>query len=324
MNYVMIFELTKAGAFMKNVFLLLLLIPSLSFSQKAVPELWGTPVHDEAGILSASTISQLEAKLKAFEDSTSNQVAILIVKSLDGEVLEEYSLRVAHDEWKLGQADKDNGVLLLIAIDDRKMRIEVGEGLEGPLPDVICNQIIRNEITPNFRRQDYETGVNAGVDAILKAIAGEYLAESFDGDIGLDNMMTTSERIFVGLFVFGILGIFVAIGLFTPGCAGWGLYGFLMVFFATFPMVIFGVQGGITTLITYAIGFPILKFIIGKSAWGKKISEKMKNNSGGRSGGGWSSGSGWSSGGGGWSSGGGGGFSGGGGSFGGGGSSGSW
>ena len=98
--------------------------------------------------------------------------------------------------------------------------------------------------------------------------------------------------------------------------------GFLMVFFATFPMVIFGVQGGITTLITYAIGFPILKFIIGKSAWGKKISEKMKNNSGGQSGGGWSSGSGWSSGGGGWSSGGGGGFSGGGGSFGGGGYSG--
>jgi uncharacterized protein len=96
-----------------------------------------------------------------------------------------------------------------------------------------------------------------------------------------------------------------------------------MVFFATFPMVIFGFQGGLTTLITYVVGFPILKLLIGKSAWGKRIMKKMGSNSGGRSGGGWSSGSGWSSGGGGFSS-GGGGFSGGGGSFGGGGSSGSW
>lgn len=319
----MTFGLIKPIISMKHILFLLFLIPFVSFSQKAVPELWGTPVHDEAKILSASTISQLESQLKAFEDSTSNQIAVLIVKSLDGEVLEEYSMRVAHDEWKLGQADKDNGVLLLIAIEDKEMRIEVGEGLEGPLPDAICNQIIRNELRPNFRRQDFDAGVLAGVDAIMKAIAGEYVADDFDGEIGLDHMMSTGERIFMGLFVFGILGVFVTIGIFTPGCAGWGLYGFLMVFFATFPMVIFGTQGGLTTLISYAIGFPVLKLLIGKSAWGKKISEKMKNNSGGRSGGGWSSGSGWSSGGGGWSS-GGGGFSGGGGSFGGGGSSGSW
>lgn len=317
MNYAMIFGLTKSIISMKNIFLLLLFLPLLSYSQKAVPELWGTPVHDEAKILSANTISQLESKLKAFEDSTSNQIAILIVNSLDGEVLEEYSLRVA-ETWKLGQADKDNGVLLLIAIQDREMRIEVGEGLEGPLPDIIANQIIRNEITPNFRRQDYEAGVVAGVESIMMAIAGEYVADGDSSEIGLDNMLSTEERVFMGLFVFGILGVFVAVGLFTPGCAGWGLYGFLMVFFATFPMVIFGFQGGITTLITYAIGFPILKLIIGSTRWGKNISKNMKNSSGGRSGGGWSSGSGWSSGGG------GGGFSGGGGSFGGGGSSGSW
>ena len=129
MNYAMIFELTKASAFMKSFFLFLFLIPSLSFSQKAVPELWGTPVHDEAGILSTNTISQLETKLKSFEDSTSNQVAILIVKSLEGEVLEDYALRVA-ETWQLGQKEKVNGVLLLIAIEDKLMRIEVGYGFK--------------------------------------------------------------------------------------------------------------------------------------------------------------------------------------------------
>jgi uncharacterized protein len=162
-------------------FLLLIAIafvlPVLAKAQLAIPELWGTRVHDEAKVLSGPVIAQLEQILKAHEDSTSNQIAILIVPSLQGEVIEDYTLRVS-EKWKLGQADKDNGVLLFIAIGDRKARIEVGEGLEGPLPDAVCNQIIRNELAPYFRQDNYEGGVMASVNAITKAIAGEYQAES--------------------------------------------------------------------------------------------------------------------------------------------------
>ena len=111
MNYAMTYALrTKIAA--RFLFLSLFSFVSLvGLAQKAVPGLWGMRVHDEAKVLSASGAEQLEARLKAYEDSTSNQIAILIVPSLDGEVLEEYSLRVA-EKWKLGQKDKDNGVLL--------------------------------------------------------------------------------------------------------------------------------------------------------------------------------------------------------------------
>lgn len=134
-------------------------------------------VHDEAKVLSPAFVTQLEQALKAHEDSTSNQIAVLLVPSLGDEVIEEYTLRVA-EAWKLGQANNDNGVLLFIAINDRKVRIEVGEGLEGPLPDAVCNQIIRNELAPYFRQDNYEGGVGAAITAIIKAIGGEYVADS--------------------------------------------------------------------------------------------------------------------------------------------------
>jgi uncharacterized protein len=309
----------------KIVTLLFVLFYCSAFSQKAIPELWGLHVHDDAHILSQQTIDNLETRLKAFEDSTSNQLAILIIPSLNGEVLEDYSLRVS-EKWKLGQKDKDNGALLLIAVDDHKMRIETGEGLEGVLPDAICNRIIRNEIAPDFRKGNYDDGITRGIDAVIRAIGGEYKASTNDNsgssieatDLGLKG------RLLIGLFIFGILGIFTFIGLFSPGFSGWFLYVFLLPFYATFPMIVFGVQGGIIAVIIYAIVFPIARIFLRRTTWGTKMQKKMKNNRG-KKGGGWSSGGGWFGGGGsGWSSGGGGGFSGGGGSFGGGGSSGSW
>jgi uncharacterized protein len=112
--------------------------------------------------------------LKAERDSTSNQIAVLIIPSLNGEALEDYAIKVAHQEWKLGQKDKDNGVLLLIVIDDRKVRIEAGYGLEGVLTDALSSRINRNEIVPFFKQGDYDNGVKAGVTAIMKAIKGEY------------------------------------------------------------------------------------------------------------------------------------------------------
>jgi uncharacterized protein len=161
----------------KHLFFLAVLFPFFSFAQLAIPELWGTRVHDEAKVLSPEFVHRLEQLLKAHEDSTSNQIAVLIVPSLNGEVIEDYTLRVA-EAWKLGQQKNDNGVLLFIAINDRKARIEVGEGLEGPLPDAIASQIIRNELAPYFRQDNYEGGVAAATTAIIKAIGGEYKADS--------------------------------------------------------------------------------------------------------------------------------------------------
>jgi uncharacterized protein len=161
----------------KYLLIFIFLLPYFAFGQLEVPELWGTRVHDEAKVLSQGFTTQLEQMLKQYEDSTSNQMAVLIVPSLNGEILEEYTLRVS-EKWKLGQANKDNGALLFIAINDRKARIEVGEGLEGVLPDATCSQIIRNELAPYFRQDNYEGGVAVSVTAMIKAIGGEYVADS--------------------------------------------------------------------------------------------------------------------------------------------------
>lgn len=287
----------------------------IAFAQLEVPPLAGKRVHDLASVLSPQTIQNLEVQLKIHEDSTGNQIAILIHKILNGEAIEEYSLRVA-EQWKLGKEKNDNGVLLLVAIEDRKMRIEVGQGLEGVLTDALCSQIIRNEMTPEFRREDYDAGVLLAIHAIVQAIAGEYTAEE---SVGGSPEMSIAERFFTGLFIFGILGMFTLAGLRTKGGGSWFLYAFLIPFYALFPHVAVGPSAGLGILGAYIIGYPILRSIFKRKGWISK-----DNGSSGGTGGGWSSGSGWFSSGGSSYGGGGGGFSGGGGSFGGGGSSGSW
>ena len=162
---------------MKNI--LILLVATVTFAAKAqvpVPEFWSSRVHDESKVLSAEFSNRLDHRLKLYEDSTSNQIAVLVIPTLNDVPIEDYTLRVA-ETIKLGRADKDNGVLLFIAVNDRKVRIEVGEGLEGVLPDVICNQIIRNEIAPAFRQNSYEAGIDAAVNAMIQAIGGEYVAD---------------------------------------------------------------------------------------------------------------------------------------------------
>lgn len=153
---------------------ILLLTSTQSFGQLAVPDHGGVWVHDQANILSASTKAQLEAVLKAERDSTSNQIALLIVPSLEGDDIDSYGIRVA-EAWKLGTKDNDNGVLLLIALKDRKVRIDVGQGLEGVLTDAMSSRINRNEIAPRFRQGDYDGGVKAGVVAIIQTIKGQYV-----------------------------------------------------------------------------------------------------------------------------------------------------
>ena len=313
------FSMNFSNVFMSRFFITAVLVLGslFSFSQRAIPALEGKRVHDEAQVLSGQTIQQLESQLKQHEDSTSNQLAILIITSLEGDAIEEYALSVA-EKWELGQKEKDNGAFLLIATDDRKMRIEVGYGLEGALTDAVCAQIIRNEMAPNFRRGDYDAGVLLAVNAMVRAIGGEYVA---DDSTGGNAPMTGKEKALIGLFVFGILGVFTFMGLASEGAPGWVLYFFLIPFYAVFPGAIFGWGLGLSALGIYLLAFPVLKTIFKKMGWSKKFASTRS-----RSGGGWSSGSGWFGGGssGGSSWGGGGGFSGGGGSFGGGGSSGSW
>jgi len=139
---------------MRNLAVAVLFLLSVSGEAKEVPYLAGR-VNDTAGMLSAEAFAELEQLLKSPEDSTSNQIVVLTVADLEGEVLEEYSLKVA-ETWAIGQADKDNGVLLLIARDDRKVRIEVGSGLEGDLTDATSGIIIRHEIVPRFKDGDFE------------------------------------------------------------------------------------------------------------------------------------------------------------------------
>ena len=137
-----------------------------------VPPLTGRVV-DQADLLAPATEQTLTAQLATHEDSTSNQVAVLTIPSLQGRPIEAYSLEVART-WALGEDAFDNGALLLIARDDRQMRIEVGYGLEGALPDAVASRIIRHELRPAFRAGDFDGGVEAGVAAILSAIAGTY------------------------------------------------------------------------------------------------------------------------------------------------------
>lgn len=159
---------------MKRPLLIVLLLLGLALPAAAldVPPPSGY-VTDLAGMLSAATEQRLERALRSFEESDSTQIAVLTIPTLEGEVLEEYSLRVA-ETWGIGQKEHDNGALLLVARDDRKIRIEVGYGLEGRLTDLLAGRIIDNEITPRFRQKDFDGGITAGVGAMAQAVRGEY------------------------------------------------------------------------------------------------------------------------------------------------------
>lgn len=132
-------------------------------------------VNDYADMLSPAAEKALEARLTDLERTDSTQVAVLTIPSLEGDDMNEFSIRVV-DAWKVGQADKDNGVLLLVSQGDRKVRIEVGYGLEGVLTDVLAGQIITNVIGPRFQKGDFDGGFIDGIGAISGAVRGEYTA----------------------------------------------------------------------------------------------------------------------------------------------------
>ena len=141
-----------------------------------VPPLRGR-VNDYANVMSQQQAQTLESQLEQFERETGHQVAVLTIRSLEGEDIEGFSIRVA-ESWRIGKKGFDNGVILVVAVQDRRLRLEVGYGLEGVLPDATAKTITSNYIVPRFREQDYAGGIIAGIDAVLKVIKKEPLPET--------------------------------------------------------------------------------------------------------------------------------------------------
>jgi uncharacterized protein len=291
------------------VLLLLLPLAAGAADVADVPALQGR-VNDYANLISPDQKQRIEAQLAQFEQQTGNQVAVLTIPSLDGEDIEGYGNRVAR-AWALGQKGKDNGALLLVAQQDRKMRIEVGYGLEPVLTDLQTSIIQNQVIIPYFKRGDFGGGIEAGVSAILSTAQGKAVEPAPQPEPAADGRGGGGGGFGFLFVLFFVLGPFV---LNAIRSGSWIVYIVLLpVIFFLGSMV--SVIVGFIAAGLWLVLFPILRAILPRTP-----------RSGRRGGGGWFIGPGWGGGGGGggWGGGGGGGFSGGGGSFGGGGSSSSW
>jgi uncharacterized protein len=286
-------------------------LPLAAQSLQPIPALEAR-VTDTTGTLTAGQQSDLEQKLAAFEQRKGSQVALLIVPTTEPEAIEQYSIRVA-DAWKLGREKPDDGVLLLVALKDRAMRIEVGRGLEGALPDITAKRIIADTITPLFRQGDIYGGVTAGLQQIMKVVDGEPLPPpDRSWRRSSDNLPRALPFLFFGVLIGGSL-LRALLGR-TLGAVVTG-----------------GVTGGLVWLVSQVVGFAIgagvvallFSFLTGLATSGRGIGRGPPWGGGGFGGGGFGGGGfgGGGLGGGGF---GGGGFRGGGGSFGGGGASGRW
>ncbi len=224
--------------------LLALAVPLAAQAQPAVPALTGRVV-DRADVLSPETERVLTALFAEHERATSNQIVVLTVPSLEGDSVEGFALRV-FDAWGLGQADRDNGVLLLIARDDREMRIEVGYGLEGALTDAEAGRIIRSEFVPAFRNGDYDGGTLAGAEAVIGTIEGTY--EPADTDSG--NEVPWLFRWVFGLFFGGMPLLVFAPTFFLAG--RWGGLVFIGVFVVVGGgFLLFSLWGALFVLVGY-------------------------------------------------------------------------
>ncbi len=264
-----------------------------------VPPLIGH-VNDYGNMISPSVRIQIEKELESFEKSDSTQIIVLTIPSLNGGVMEEFSIKVA-ETWKIGQKGKDNGVIFLVSKQDRKIRIEVGRGLEGRLTDLTAGRIIDLVIKPGFKRGDFDGGFVAGVHALIDATRGEFIAENRPYSAGRKGISPYFTIIFFAGVVLLFLGNISKVLGATVGALG--LPAVLYIFFgAPFLMlIIFGILGfamGILLPLLFSLGGGIGSVLgggLGGGGWGNRGNDDF-----------------------------GGGFSGGGGDFGGGGSSGDW
>ena len=202
---------------MIRLFLLLLLtLLPLQLHALDVPQLSGR-INDSAGLLSPAAVTALEQKLTAFERDQSTQIVVLTIPTLQGDDIAQFAIRVA-DTWKIGQKGKDNGVLLILAQAERKVRIEVGMGLQGVLPDITAGRIIRELMRPHLKTGDFDRGVSAGVDGIMAATRGEFTASPKDASRNPDRKSSSPTTLFLLTAVAAvILGSF---SRFLGGVAG--------------------------------------------------------------------------------------------------------
>ncbi len=276
------------------IFACLLLFVFSAFAQIAVPPIQSR-VTDLTATLSAEQKNALEQSLQAFENRKGSQVAVLIVPSTAPESIEQYALRVA-EQWKLGRKKVDDGVILLVAINDRAMRIEVGYGLEGALNDATAKRIIAETMTPYFKQADYYAGIKAGTDQIMRVIDGEPLpARTRGGATERGDFQQYAPILFVLALVVG--GVLRAIFGRLPGAIiTGGVVGVIAWFvIGAMSMAIFA---GIVAMV-----FSLFSGVLGARGIGAYYGGSGRGGFGGGSGGG---------------------FSGGGGGFGGGGASGRW
>jgi uncharacterized protein len=290
-----------------SILALLLCWAFAAFADVAVPPLTGRVV-DQTATLSADDVAALTQTIKGLELRKGSQVAVLIVPTTEPETIEQYSIRVA-EAWKIGRRKIDDGALLVVAKNDRKLRIEVGYGLEGALTDVTARRIIDEIITPKFRSGDFAGGISAGVDRIIGVIDGEPLPapepqQSFGG--GQEHFdLLFNPLVLFGIFVGGAL-LRTLLGRLIGSVATGGLVG-IVAWFIFGSLILSGIAGVIALVFTMLSDGVTAATPRGRGGW-----------SGGSSGASWGGSSGGSS------SSDSGGFSGGGGSFGGGGASGSW
>ncbi len=206
------------------------------------------PILDNANVLSSEQETELAELINADRLKTGHQTAVLIIPSLEGEVLEQYSIKVAR-QWGIGEKDKDNGVLLLIAINDRKLRIEVGSGLEGSLTDARSSRIIRNVITPEFKQNDYYNGIRKGIVEIQSATRGEAESASLgSGNSVVENLGGLVEVIvYCGVFVLFLVSWIVSILARTKTWWAGGVFGGIiaLVLIFIFGFIVFSILAGI-------------------------------------------------------------------------------
>jgi uncharacterized protein len=281
---------------------LLLIVAQSVVAQVAVPEL-RSPVTDLTNTLTSEQIAVLDQKLRAFEQRKGSQVAVLLVPTTQPEAIEQFSFRVV-EAWKLGRRGVDDGVLLLVAKDDRAVRIEVAYGLEGALPDVIANRIVEQVIVPRFRTGQFYEGVSEATDRIMAVLDGEALPEP------TQRARPRSSEGLGSVLPLLLMVVFVGSGILRRMLGGFGG--------ATATAGIAGVLVWLlTSVMVISLGAAVIAFLF-----------TLMGGGGGRGGFGGGRRSGWGGGfgGGGFGGGfgGGGGWSGGGGSFGGGGASGRW
>lgn len=192
---------------MKRLLLILLLFTDLGIAAQQIPARPSPPrlVNDYTGVLTPAQAEALERKLVAFDDSTSSQIAIVIIRSLDGYDIAEYALEVGRN-WGVGGKEFSNGILVLVALDDRRSRIEVGYGLEGAVPDITAKSILDNSITPHFRDGNYYRGLDQATNDLITAAAGEYKAPEGYGKRGEEKGGISMGWIIIAIVFFMIFG----------------------------------------------------------------------------------------------------------------------